>query len=39
LIRRASATSSTAIGNAIFNASGTRLRHLPFTPDKLFTAD
>ena len=24
-----------AIGNAIYNASGTRLRGLPFTPDKL----
>lgn len=27
-----------AIGNAIFNASGVRLRDLPFTPDKLFAA-
>ncbi len=27
-----------AIGNAIFNATGTRLRDLPFTPDRLFTA-
>ncbi|CUR58645.1 Putative xanthine dehydrogenase, molybdopterin binding large subunit [metagenome] len=27
-----------AIGNAIFNASGTRLRDLPFTPDRLFAA-
>ena len=28
----------TAIGNAIFNASGVRLRNLPFTPDKLVAA-
>lgn len=27
-----------AIGNAIFNATGVRLRDLPFTPDKLITA-
>lgn len=27
-----------AIGNAIFNASGVRLRDLPFTPDRLFAA-
>jgi xanthine dehydrogenase YagR molybdenum-binding subunit len=27
-----------AIGNALFNASGVRLRDLPFTPDKLFAA-
>ncbi|PKH42296.1 xanthine dehydrogenase family protein molybdopterin-binding subunit [Nocardioides alpinus] len=27
-----------AIGNAIFNASGVRLRDLPFTPDRLFDA-
>ncbi len=27
-----------AIGNAIFNASGVRLRDLPFTPDRLFSA-
>lgn len=27
-----------AVGNAIFNASGVRLRELPFTPDKLIEA-
>ena len=27
-----------AIGNALFNASGVRLRDLPFTPDRLFAA-
>lgn len=27
-----------AVGNAIFNATGARLRDLPFTPDKLITA-
>jgi xanthine dehydrogenase YagR molybdenum-binding subunit len=27
-----------AIGNALFNASGTRLRDLPFTPDRFFDA-
>lgn len=27
-----------AIGNAVFNATGTRLRDLPFTPDRLFAA-
>ena len=27
-----------AIGNALFNASGVRLRDLPFTPDRMFAA-
>ena len=29
---------SAAVANAVFNATGKRLRHLPFTPDKLIMA-